>query len=280
MNHQWKNEAAKQQAASRRARHTWRQGRACIYLRSPTSPRGWSPRTSCQGCLDRHPGSPRSSGGSRCGHRLGAEPVTPGRTEDPHPGVSGGQIAPPTTRPGPSLQKLVQPRLIACFLAANRVHSDRRAGSGGPGNLLTPQGCRGAGRLTLVPASQQAKQVVAGLLQQHVVVAFVRAVGVVVVSEVAQTVHCKGACSSLGVRRERCPHPLPPGTLRSGPRPSLTGQSISHPLQAQLRPQPAVRPIHLAAPPSRIHWEHPQGSRDALHCSQEAPTATSIPLPS
>lgn len=95
-----------------------------IYLRSPASPRGQSPRTSCLGCLDRRPESPQSSGGSRCGHRLGAEPVTPGGAEDPHRA---------TTRPGPSHQKLVQPHLIACFLPANRVHSGRRAGSG-PGN--------------------------------------------------------------------------------------------------------------------------------------------------
>ena len=145
---------------------------------------------------------------------------------------------------------------------------------------LTPQGCKGAGHLTLVPASQQAKQVVAGLLQQDVVVAFVRAVGVVVVSEVAQTVHCKGACSSLGVWAGEMPSPpaIWDSEVRSQAQPDWTKHLPPSPGPA---PPPASSAPYLsAAPSSRTHWEHLQGSREALRCSREAPTATSILLPS
>ena len=58
----------------------------------------------------------------------------------------------------------------------------------------------------------------------------------------------RGRAHHWGCGRERCPHPLPSGTLRSGPRPSLTGRSTSRPLQVQPRPQPAVRPIHRLLP--------------------------------
>ena len=252
-----------------------------IYLRSPASPRGWSPRTSCRGCLDRRPESPQSSGGSRCGHRLGAEPVTPGRAEDPHPGVSGGQIAPHRHPPQPITSEAGPAPFDRAFPAyKHRVHSDRRAGSGGPGNPLTPQGCRGASHLTLVPASQQAKQVVAGLLQQDVVVAFVRAVGVVVVSEVTQTVHCKGACSSLGVWVGEMPSPpaIWDSEIRSQAQPDRTKHLPPSPGPAP--PPASSAPYPSAAPSSRTHWEHLQGSREALRCSREAPTATSILLPS
>ena len=108
------------------------------------------------------------------------------------------------TWPSPSLQKLVHPHLITHFLPANpgSILTEELA-QGGLGTAPScPQlGCRGASLLTLVPAHQQAKQVVAGLLQQDVVVAFVCAVRVVVISEVSQTVHCKEApaFSSLGV---------------------------------------------------------------------------------
>lgn len=39
---------------------------------------------------------------------------------------------------------------------------------------------------------QPAEQVVAGLLQEHVVVPLVRAVGVVVVADVSEAIHCSG----------------------------------------------------------------------------------------
>lgn len=89
----------------------------------------------------------------------------------------------------------------------------------------------------------------------------------------------KGCAHHWGCGWERCPHPLPSGTLRSGPRPSLTGRSTSCPLQVQLRPQPAVCPIHPAAASSRTHWKHPQCPQEALCCTQEASTATSNPSP-
>lgn len=43
--------------------------------------------------------------------------------------------------------------------------------------------------LQVVPS----QQVVAGLLQQHVVVSFIRAVWIVVVAQVTQAAHCKEA---------------------------------------------------------------------------------------
>ena len=89
----------------------------------------------------------------------------------------------------------------------------------------------------------------------------------------------RGCAHHWGCGRERCPHPLPSGTLRSGPRPSLTGRSTSCPLQVQLHPQPVVCPTHPAAASSRTDWEHPQGSREALCCTREAPTATSDASP-
>lgn len=47
--------------------------------------------------------------------------------------------------------------------------------------------------LTVALQVEPAQQVVAGLLQQHVVVAFIRAVWIVVVAQVTQAAHCKEA---------------------------------------------------------------------------------------
>lgn len=152
--------------------------------------------------------------------------------------MSGRRIPAPLYRhlPRPSLQKLVQPHLIACFLPANTesILTEEPA----QGALGTPSPRRAAGRLTSVPASQQAKQVAAGLLQQDVVVAFVRAVGVVVVSEVAQSVHCKGVCSSLGLRVGEMPPPpaIWDSEVRSQAQPDWTKHFLPSPGPA---PSPA-----------------------------------------
>lgn len=47
--------------------------------------------------------------------------------------------------------------------------------------------------LTAALQVEPSQQVVAGLLQQHVVVSFIRAVGIVVVAQVPQAAHCKEA---------------------------------------------------------------------------------------
>lgn len=47
--------------------------------------------------------------------------------------------------------------------------------------------------LTVALQVEPAQQVVAGLLKQHIVVSFVRAVWVVVVAQVTQAAHCKEA---------------------------------------------------------------------------------------
>ena len=76
---------------------------------------------------------------------------------------------------------------------------------------------RGRG-LTLEAELQQAQQVAAGLLQQDVVVPFVRAVGVVLVPEVAQAVHCNGATrfiTSCARGTVLSPSPGPTETPRS-----------------------------------------------------------------
>ena len=121
-------------------------------------------------------------------------PPTPGRVWKTNPPPPHHHLPRPVTSdagPAPSDQ---------CFLPVNT----------GSSLAEEPPRARGrprTGRLTGAPAGQQAEQVAAGLLQQDAVVAFVRAVGVVVVSEVAQTVHCEGVCASLGCGRERWPHP-------------------------------------------------------------------------
>lgn len=47
--------------------------------------------------------------------------------------------------------------------------------------------------LTVALQVEPSQQVVAGLLQQHVVVSFIRAVWIVVVAQVTQATHCKEA---------------------------------------------------------------------------------------
>jgi hypothetical protein len=60
---------------------------------------------------------------------------------------------------------------------------------------------------TLEPMLQKAQQVVACLLQQDIVVPFIRAVRIVVIPEVPQSVHCKEATSASlqTLIRETCP---------------------------------------------------------------------------
>lgn len=105
----------------------------------------------------------------------------------------------------------------------------------------------------MAAALPQAEQVVAGLLQQEVVVTFVRAVGVVVVPEVAQTVHCREATGSSS-RRAWMGRSLPRCPGLRGPRPAWTGQGTSHPAPGPSSPQPAG-PLHPAGP-ERVHWGH------------------------
>lgn len=110
--------------------------RECTYLRSPSSPQGWNPRTCAQGGWDRLPESPRSSAGSRCGHRLGAQPVTRESQGPPHPHPRGCLAEGPhlpqpiTSEAGPSPFDHTFP---SC-----KTHPDRRANSRGPGNLTLP----------------------------------------------------------------------------------------------------------------------------------------------
>lgn len=76
-----------------------------------------------------------------------------------------------------------------------------RAGGRSPG----PPPARLSRRPLTWPPACQAEQVAAGLLQQDVVVPFIRAVGVIVISEVAQAVHCNEAVVIVEVRvRETC----------------------------------------------------------------------------
>lgn len=105
----------------------------------------------------------------------------------------------------------------------------------------------------MAAALPQAEQVVAGLLQQEVVVTFVRAVGVVVVPEVAQTVRCREATGSSS-RRAWMGRSLPRCPGLRGPRPAWTGQGTSHPAPGPSSPQPAG-PLHPAGP-ERVHWGH------------------------
>lgn len=70
---------------------------------------------------------------------------------------------------------------------------------------LAPPPVRPSRRPLAWPPACQAEQVAAGLLQQDVVVPFIRAVGVIVISEVAQAVHCNEAVVIVEVRvRETC----------------------------------------------------------------------------
>lgn len=196
--------------------------------------------------------------------------MNPGPPTPPPPAL------PITSEAGPAPSDRMFP---AC---QHRVRPDRRAGSGGPGNPLTPQGCRGASHLTSVPASQQAKQVAAGLLQQDVVVAFVRAVGVVVISEVAQSVHCKGVCSSLGLRVGEMPPPnaIWDPEVRSQAQPDWTKHFLPSPGPA---PSPASGVPHpsgcclfkdtLGA--SARSLGSPVLHSGSVHCHQQPITTTS-----